>query len=449
MAELLAESHILNSDFCILTSALANPSFASASADILPEVLLIGKQARNAARALAAASGEARSQALALMPQKLRACKEAVFAANAADLEAAVQAGIPAPQLSRLAVTAKVYTYMCDRLSEVAALPDPVGRILEGHTRPNGLYVSKVSVPIGVIGIIYESRPNVTTDAAAVCLKSGNAVILRGGSESIRTNRALAAAMSEAVAEAGLPAAAIQMILTPGREGAASLMRMSRYVDLIIPRGGKSLIQAVAEESRIPTLKHYEGICHLYLAADAPTTMAVDLAVNSKCQRVEVCNALEKLLVDASSAARLLPALATAFAARGVELRGCPRTCALLPEIHAATEADWTMEYLAPVLAIKIVDGVDAAIDHINAHGSGHTDGIVTTNIAAADAFVSGVDSASVMVNASTRLSGGGDYGLGAVVGVSTDRLHARGPVGPAELTSSKWVARGRGHLRN
>ncbi len=372
-----------------------------------------------------------------------------MLAANVEDVAAAAAAGLDEPLIKRLAITPKVFAYMCERLEEVAALPDPVGRILEGHTRPNGLQVAKVSVPLGVIGIIYESRPNVTTDAASVCLKGGNAVILRGGSESLRTNRVLASAMAEAAAEAGLPPEVVQLIPTPGHEGAASLLRMSQYVDLIIPRGGKSLIRAVAAESRIPTLKHYEGVCHLYLAADADTDAAVALAVNSKCQRVEVCNALEKLLVDAASASRLLPALAAAFAQQGVELRGCPRVCALLPTARPATEADWTAEYLAPILAVKIVAGLEAAIEHINAHGSGHTDGIVTQSLASADAFVRGVDSASVMVNASTRLSGGGDYGLGAVVGISTDRLHARGPVGPSELTTYKWVARGAGHLRN
>jgi glutamate-5-semialdehyde dehydrogenase len=273
-------------------------------------------------------------------------------------------------------------------------------------------------------------------------------VILRGGSEAFHTNLAIADAMSAAAIGNGLPAAAIQMLRTPGREAVRELLQLTQYVDLLIPRGGKSLIREVAENSRIPTLKHYEGICHLYLAADAPTEMAVALAVNSKCERVEVCNALEKLLVEAEAAPRLLPALAKAFAEQGVELRGCERACAFVPTMIPATEADWTAEYLAPILAVKVIDGVEAAIRHINEHGSGHTDGIVTQRLDLADAFVLGVDSASVLVNASTRLSGGGDYGLGAVVGISTDRLHARGPVGPNELTTYKWVARGAGHLR-
>ncbi len=411
-------------------------------------VLEMGKRARAAARELAALPGEVRQRALAAMPAKLEAARAAVMAANRRDIEAARVAGLEGPMLTRLEISDKVFRYMLARLAEAAALPDPVGRILEGHTRPNGLRVERVSVPIGVIGIIYESRPNVTTDAAAVCLKSGNAVILRGGSEALATNRELAAAMAAAARENGLPEAAIQFIDTPDRAAVRELLGLTPYVDLLIPRGGKSLIREVAENSRIPTLKHYEGVCHLYLAADAPEEMAVALAVNSKCEKVEVCNALEKLLLDAESATRLLPALVKAFVAQGVELRGCPRVCALAPSVKPAAAADWTMEYLAPILTVGIVDGVAAAVRHINEHGSGHTDGIVTQRLDLAEAFVRGVDSASVLVNASTRLSGGGEYGLGAVVGISTDRLHARGPVGPEALTTYKWVARGAGHLR-
>jgi glutamate-5-semialdehyde dehydrogenase len=327
-------------------------------------------------------------------------------------------------------------------------LPDPVGRVLEGFTRPNGLRVSRVSVPIGVVGIIYESRPNVTTDAASVCLKSGNAVILRGGSESLRTNLVLADAMSRAATAHGIPKDAIQIVRTPDREAARALLGLDGLVDVIIPRGGKSLIEAIAAGTRIPTIKHFEGVCHLYLAADAPTDRAVAVAVNSKCEKVEVCNALEKLLVDRASAERLLPALKRAFDAQRVELRGCPEVRRIVPGVVPATEADWSAEYLAPILAIRVVSGVEEAIEHINTWGSGHTDAIVTSDLTTADAFVRGVDSASVLVNASTRLSGGGDYGMGAVVGISTDRLHARGPVGPRELTSYKWVAWGDGHLR-
>ena len=421
----------------------------TASPPISPAMLALGRQARAAARTLARLPGAARAAALAGMPAALTAAKAELFAANAVDVAAARAAGLAEPLLKRLLVTETVFQYLRDRLAEAAALPDPVGRILEGHVQPNGLRVERVSVPIGVIGIIFESRPNVTTDAAAVCLKAGNAVILRGGSEALRTNQVLAAAMTAAATAAGLPEHAIQLVTEPGHESVRDLLRLDGYIDLLIPRGGKGLIRAVAEGTRIPTLKHYEGICHLYLAADAPAEMAVALSVNSKCERVEVCNALEKLMVDAESAERLLPVLAAAFRERGVELRGCPRCQALCPGAFVpAAESDWTEEYLAPILAVRVVDGVDAAIDHINAHGSGHTDGIVTRRLDWAERFVQGVDSASVMVNASTRLSGGGDYGLGAVVGISTDRLHARGPVGPEALTTYKWVARGDGHLR-
>ena len=414
-----------------------------------PEMSLIGRQARDAARELAAQSGATRQQALTAMVDGLRAVKEKVFRANAEDLQEARTAGLAGPLLSRLEINEKVFRYMLDRLTEAAALPDPLGRILEGHTRPNGLRVEKISIPIGVIGIIYESRPNVTTDAAAVCLKSGNAVILRGGSEALRTNLVLAGSMAATARENSLPADVVQIVAYPGHAAVAELLQMDQYIDLLIPRGGKGLIQAVTAGTRIPTLKHYEGLCHLYLAADAPEDMAVALSVNSKCQKVEVCNALEKLLIDAESAPRLLPPLIAALQRQKVELRGCPRTLALAPDLVPANEEDWVTEYLAPILTVKIVDGVAAAIRHINAYGSGHTDGIVTQRMDWAEEFVRGVDSASVMVNASTRLSGGGDYGLGAVVGISTDRLHARGPVGPNELTTYKWVARGQGHLRD
>ncbi|HAH87385.1 MAG TPA: glutamate-5-semialdehyde dehydrogenase, partial [Armatimonadetes bacterium] len=305
----------------------------------------------------------------------------------------------------------------------------------------------RVSVPLGVIGIIYESRPNVTTDAAAVCIKSGNAVILRGGSEAIRTNTLLAEIMQNAAVSCGVPADAVQIIGTTDRSAVGELLQQEKYVDVIIPRGGKSLIERISRESRIPVIKHYEGICHQYVAADADAEMAVSVVVNSKCQKVEVCNALETLLIDAECAGRILPSLAEALRERGVELRGDEQSRAIAPMEKAARE-DWAAEYLAPILSIRIVRGVDEAIDHINTWGSGHTDGIITGSLATSNRFIAGVDSASVLVNASTRLSGGGDYGMGAVVGISTDKLHARGPVGPEELTSYKWVAVGDGHLR-
>jgi glutamate-5-semialdehyde dehydrogenase len=418
------------------------------SAGIQQEIEAMGRRARAAARMLATTTGLQRAQALAAMPAELERAQSRLAEANAEDMAAARAAGLEAPLVKRLEITPKVFDTMRARLEEVAALPDPVGRVLEGQTRPNGLRVSKVSVPIGVIGIIYESRPNVTTDAAAVCLKSGNAVILRGGSEALRTNLVLADAMAAAAQSARLPADALQIVRTADREAVGALLRLEGSVDVIIPRGGKSLVRRVAAESRVPVIKHYEGICHLYLAADAPEAMAVALTVNSKCERVEVCNALETLLVDVASASRLLPPVVAALRQAGVTSRGCERCRRLLPDLEAATEEDWHTEYLAPLLSIRVVDGLEAAIEHINTYGSGHTDGIVTSSLESAARFTAAVDSASVMVNASTRLSGGGDYGMGAVVGISTDKLHARGPVGPNELTSTKWIAVGSGHLR-
>ena len=411
------------------------------------EILEMARRAKAAARELNSVSGKMRADALNRMCTKLEECRDELMKANEEDLAAA-------PELSpsfrkRLQVTEKIFVYMLKRLQEAAALPDPVGRVLEGRTMPSGLQVSKISVPIGVVAIIYEASPNVTTDAAAVALKSGNAVILKGGSESIRTNRVLARAMREAVAEAGLPADAVQLIDRTDHAAVTELLQQDKYVDLIIPRGGKQLIRAVAEGTRIPVLKHYDGICHQYVAADAEEAMAVPLIVNSKCQRVEVCNALETLLVDAACAQRLLPPIAAALREQGVEIRGCEKTCALISGCVPATEEDWGTEYLAPILSVRIVEGIDEAMAHIARYGSGHTDGIITSSLDLLRKFIAGVDSASVLVNASTRLSGGGDYGMGAVVGISTDRLHARGPVGPDELCTYKWVAIGNGTLRD
>lgn len=406
----------------------------------------LAQRAQRASQKLKTVSGTAREKALNAMADKLLAYKEEVMQANAEDLAAAP--GLSDAFRKRLAITEKIFDYMLNRLREAAALPDPVGRILEGNTMPSGLQVRKIAVPLGVIAIIYEARPNVTTDAAAVAIKSGNAVILKGGSECLRTNRVLAKAMREAAVGAGLPEDVVQLIDTSDRAAVGELLKQDQYIDLIIPRGGKSLIKAISEGTRIPVLKHYDGICHQYVAEDADPAMTIPLILNSKCQRVEVCNALETLLVDEKCAERILPDLAGALKEKGVEIRGCEKTCAILPGILPATDEDWDTEYLAPVLSIRIVNGVAEAAAHIAEHGSGHTDGIITSSLALADAFISTVDSASVLVNASTRLSGGGDYGMGAVVGISTDRLHARGPVGPSELCTYKWVAIGNGHLR-
>ena len=412
------------------------------------EIEQIAKRGREAARILAAASGTARAKALNAMADCLISCKDELYEANQQDLEAGRAAGLSEAFQKRLAVTDKIFDYMVKRLREAAALPDPVGRVLEGRTMPSGLQVSRVAVPIGVVAIIYEARPNVTTDAAAVALKSGNAVILKGGSESIRSNRVLVAAMRKAIVAAGLPEDTVQFIDSTDHAVVNELLKQDRYIDVVIPRGGKGLIKAVSENTRIPVLKHYDGICHQYVAADADIDMAVAVVVNSKTERVEVCNALETLLVDEKIAVAFLPKVRDAFAAKGVEIRGCEKTRKILPEVVAATEDDWDTEYLAPIISIRVVDGLDEAVAHIAAHGSGHTDGIITNNLQESQAFVARVDSASVLVNASTRLSGGGDYGMGAVVGISTDKLHARGPVGPNELCSYKWVAIGNGHLR-
>lgn len=409
----------------------------------------IARQSRLAARQLAPASDAQRNLALAKMAEALQAVRAQVLATNAEEVAKARAAGQTEAMVKRLTIDDKMFDYMLSRLKKVAQLPDPLNRILTGHTNPAGLRVYKKSVPLGVIGMIYESRPNVTTDAAGVCIKSGNAVILRGGSEALQTNAVLTDAMVAGAVVAGLPQHAIQIVRRPGHEAVGELLQQDQYIDVLIPRGGKSLIKRIAEGTRIPVIKHYDGICHLYLAADAEPDKAVALAVNSKCQSVQVCNALETLLVDAECAERLLPLLDEAFTENGIELRGCEETLKILPGIAAATEEDWSSEYLAPILSVKIVAGIQQAIDHINHYGSGHTDGIVTQSLRLARQFEEQVDSASVMVNASTRLSGGGDYGLGSVVGISTDKLHVRGPVGPEGLTTYKWVAVGDGHLRD
>ncbi len=411
-------------------------------------VQVIAKQSRVTARQLSSTTESQRNLALSKMAESLAAVKQQILEINAQEVTKAKENGQSAAMIKRLSIDDKVFQYMLDRLRKVAQRPDPINRILEGHTNPAGLKVYKKSVSLGVIGIIYESRPNVTTDAAGVCIKSGNAVILRGGSESLQTNTLLTDAMIKGAVDAGLPQHAIQIIRTPGHEAVGELLKMDEYVDVLIPRGGKELIRRIAGGTKIPVIKHYDGICHLYLAEDADLVQAVDLAINSKCQSVQVCNALETLLVDKKCAEKMLPQLQTAFEAKNIELRGCVETQKLIQGISLATEEDWHTEYLAPILSVKIVSGIEAAIDHINKYGSGHTDGIVTQDLNKAQIFEQQVDSASVLINASTRLSGGGDYGLGSVVGISTDKLHARGPVGPDELTTYKWVAYGNGHLR-
>lgn len=402
--------------------------------------------AKKASQLLRCISVEQRAAALKLMAEKLLLVKNEVLAANAADLADA--ANMPAAFRKRLTVDEKVFQYMTERLTKAAALPDPVGKIIEERRMPSGLNVRRVSVPIGVIAIIYEARPNVTADAAAVAVKSGNAVILKGGSESLRTNMVLAEAMKSAAYEAGLPENTIQLINTIDRSAVTELLQQDKYIDLIIPRGGKSLIKAIAEGTRIPVLKHYNGICHLYIASDADAQMAENLVINSKCQNNAVCNALETLLVDKNFPLESLQKIIDALKENSVEIRGCEKLLAAFPECVPALPEDWDTEYLGNILSVRIVNDINDAMSHIAEHSSGHTDGIITSSDELANIFIANVDSASVLVNASTRLSGGGDYGMGAVVGISTDRLHARGPVGPDELCTYKWVAVGNGTLR-
>ncbi|MCX7084061.1 MAG: glutamate-5-semialdehyde dehydrogenase [Methylococcales bacterium] len=411
-------------------------------------VLTLAKQSRLASRQLASTPADLRNLALAKMADVLESVRQQILVVNAQEIAKARDEGQSAAMIKRLTIDDKTFEYMLSRLKKVAQLPDPLHRILEGHTNPAGLRVYKKSVPLGVIGIIYESRPNVTTDAAGVCIKSGNAVILRGGSEALQTNTLLTEAMIAGAVNAGLPEHVIQIIRTPGHEAVGELLKMDEYIDVLIPRGGKDLIKRIAQGTRIPVIKHYDGVCHLYIADDAEPNQAIDIAIDSKCQSVQVCNALETLLIDKCIAEQLLPKLYSAFTTKNIELRGCEQSIKILPTITLAAEDDWHTEYLAPILSVKVVDDLASAINHINHYGSGHTDAIVTQSLAKAQKFEAQVDSASVMINASTRLSGGGDYGLGSVVGISTDKLHVRGPVGPNELTSYKWVAYGDGHLR-
>jgi glutamate-5-semialdehyde dehydrogenase len=338
---------------------------------------------------------------------------------------------------------------MVEGLRQVAALPDPIGAIRDMSYRPSGIQVGKMRVPLGVIGIIYESRPNVTCEAASLCLKSGNAAILRGGSEAIHSNQAIATCIAEGLKAAGLPHEAVQVVETTDREAVGRLITMPEYVDVIVPRGGKGLIERISNDARVPVIKHLDGICHVYIDAEADRTKALNIAINAKTHRYGTCNTMETLLVDAAVAGELLPELAEHYEQLGVELRGCARTLALLPRLNAATDADWDTEYLAPILSIRIVDGMDEAIAHINRHSSQHTDAIITENYTKARAFLREVDSSSVMVNASTRFADGFEYGLGAEIGISTDKIHARGPVGLEGLTSEKYIVLGDGQVRS
>jgi len=408
----------------------------------------LGRAARAASRQVAASSTAQRNAALLATCAALDASRAALAAANAEDLARGRERGLDAALLDRLELTPAAIDAMLTGLRQVAALADPVGSISDMNTMPSGIQVGRMRVPLGVIGIIYESRPNVTVEAASLCLKAGNATILRGGSEALASNAAIAACITRGLESAGLPAAAVQVVDTADRAAVGAMITMPEYVDVIVPRGGKGLIERISRDARVPVIKHLDGVCHVYIDAGADHAMALEIAVNAKTQRYGTCNTMETLLVAAAEATVLLPRLAAAFAVKGVELRGCERSRELLPAIVAATEQDWHEEYLAPILALRVVDGLDAAIAHINRYGSQHTDSIVTRDHGNAMRFLREVDSSSVMVNASTRFADGFEYGLGAEIGISTDKLHARGPVGLEGLTSRKYVVFGEGQVR-
>ena len=411
-------------------------------------MLDVGRRARAASRALARAESGCKDAALLAVAVSIEDSEQALLAANQRDLDAGAAHGLEAALLDRLTLDAARIKAMAGGLRQIAALSDPVGAISDLSYRPSGIQVGRMRVPLGVIGIIYESRPNVTADAAGLCLKSGNAVILRGGSEAIHSNRAIAACIHTGLAAADLPADAVQLIDTTDRDAVGMLIRMPEAVDVIIPRGGKGLIERISREALIPVIKHLHGVCHVYIDDKADIDKALRIAYNAKTQRYGTCNTMETLLVARGVAQQVLPPLVAMYRQAGVELRGCATTRAIVPDIAAATAEDWNTEYLAPILSIRVLENMDEAIEHIHTHGSAHTDSIVTEDLARARRFLREVDSSSVMVNASTRFADGFEYGLGAEIGISTDKLHARGPVGLEGLTSQKFVVLGDGHIR-
>jgi glutamate-5-semialdehyde dehydrogenase len=408
----------------------------------------VGQRARAASRLVGRAETRVKDAALRAIAEALEAAGEQLIAANRLDMDAGRASGLEPALLDRLQLTAKGVRAMAQGLREVAAQADPVGEISGLKYRPSGIQVGQMRVPLGVVGIIYESRPNVTADAAALCLKAGNAAILRGGSEALHSNRAIAACIQQGLAATGLPADAVQMIDTADRAAVGELIRMAEYVDVIVPRGGKGLIERISREARVPVIKHLDGVCHVYIDDRADPDKAVTIAYNAKTQRYGTCNTLETLLVAEGIADRVLPVLGRMYQEAGVELRGCARTRDLVSGAKVATEDDWYAEYLAPILAIRVVKDMDEAMNHIAVYGSAHTDAIVTEDYSRARRFLREVDSSSVMVNASTRFADGGEYGLGAEIGISTDKLHARGPVGVEGLTTQKFVVLGDGHIR-
>ncbi len=417
--------------------------------DIKNYMQQLGQAARTASREVARASTGAKNSALVAMAKAIRERRAELLAANAADLEQARNEGLEAAMIDRLTLTEKGIESMAQGLEQVATLPDPVGEISDMKRRPSGIQVGKMRVPLGVVGIIYEARPNVTADAAALCLKSGNAAILRGGKEAIRCNQAIATCVRDGLKAAGLPEAAVQVIETTDREAVGQLITMPEYVDVIVPRGGKGLIERISRDARVPVIKHLDGNCHVFIDADADPLKAMRILENSKTQRYGTCNTTESLLIARSIAAAQLPALARMLSAHEVEIRGCAETCKLLPQAKPATDEDYATEFLAPIISCKIVADVDEAMEHIARYSSAHTESIVTENYTTAMRFLREVDSASVMVNASTRFADGFEYGLGAEIGISTDKFHARGPVGLEGLTSQKWIVFGNGEVRS
>ena len=408
----------------------------------------LGQSAREASRLVAKAETGVKNKALLAMATALDNSRDALIAANEKDLENGRQNGLDAAMLDRLGLGNATIDGMIEGLHQVVALPDPVGSITDMNYRPSGIQVGKMRVPLGVIGIIYESRPNVTVEAASLCLKSGNATILRGGSEAIHSNQAVAECIRVGLKEAGLPSEAVQVVETTDREAVGQLITMPEFVDVIVPRGGKGLIERISRDAKVPVIKHLDGICHVYIDDQADRAKAVNIALNAKTHRYGTCNTMETLLIHAGVAEEVLGDLVDRYFAAGVELRGCELTRALAPRVNEATESDWSTEYLAPVLSIKIVADIDEAMKHINHYGSHHTDAIVTENYTLSRRFLREVDSSSVVVNASTRFADGFEYGLGAEIGISTDKIHARGPVGLEGLTSQKYVVLGDGHIR-
>ena len=419
-----------------------------APADIKQYMTSLGQRARAAARVLSSAETGIKNRALLAMADQIDQASDGLIEANRKDLDAGKKSGLDAALLDRLALNPERVAAMATGLRDIAALPDPVGEITGLNFRPSGIQVGKMRVPLGVIGIIYESRPNVTADAAGLCLKSGNAAILRGGSEATHSNQAIATCIQAGLTQAGLPAEAVQVIETTDRAAVGELVTMKQFVDVIVPRGGKGLIERISNEATVPVIKHLHGICHVYIDDKGDVEKAITVAFNAKTQRYGTCNTMETLLVAEAIAGQVLPRLGRMYQDKGVELRGCERTRAILPGINTATDEDWDTEYLAPILSVRVVRGLDEAIDHIQRHGSNHTESIMTEDIGRARRFLREVDASSVMVNASTRFADGFEYGLGAEIGISTDKLHVRGPVGLEGLTSQKFIVIGDGHIR-